>query len=74
MTRLKHALAHTHTNHFTLQKHKYTLGDSRDTKMPPIRRATEQPGWYLEQTHTCAAAQKQYSSTRAQKDPQQALV
>lgn len=36
----------------TPQKHNHTLTLSRDTKIPPIRRATEQLGWDLEQGHT----------------------
>lgn len=36
----------------TPQKHNHTLTLSRETKIPPIRRATEQLGWDLEYTHT----------------------
>lgn len=49
-----HTHTHIGTDHIdsTPHKHNHTLTLSRETKIPPIRRATEQLGWDLEHTHT----------------------
>lgn len=44
----------THILHSTFPVTKYTHSLSRETKIPPIRHATEQLGWDLEQRHTLA--------------------
>ncbi len=57
-TRHKHTDTHANmcinTNHFysTPQTYNHPFNLSRDTKIPPIRRAREQLGWDLEQRHT----------------------